>query len=93
MKVKLFNLLAKSVGKKELELENTDSVRELLGYLSDTYGEKVNRWIWTGTDDKKTLMAGTIILVNGRHVQHLQGLDTPLNEQDVVSLFPPSGGG
>lgn len=93
MKVKLFNLLSKSVGKKELELDNIENVRDLLQYFSEVYGEKVDRWIWQGSGEKRTLMTGTLILVNGRHVQHLQRLETPLKEEDVISIFPPSGGG
>ncbi|OPY86637.1 MAG: Sulfur carrier protein CysO [Syntrophaceae bacterium PtaU1.Bin231] len=32
-------------------------------------------------------------LVNGRNIQFLDGLDTPLTEGDVVSLFSPVAGG
>jgi len=89
MKVKLFNLLSKSVGKKELELDNIENVRDLLQYFSEVYGEKVDRWIWqTGSGEKRTLMTGTLILVNGKHVYHLQGLDTKLKDSDVISIFP-----
>lgn len=93
MKVRLFNLLSKSVGKKELELNNTENVRDLLQYLSEVYGEKADKWIWQGKGERRTLMTGTLILVNGKHVYHLQGLDTKLNDSDVISIFPPSGGG
>jgi len=31
----------------------------------------------------------SILLVNGRH----RGLETPVNDGDVVALFPPVGGG
>lgn len=34
-----------------------------------------------------------IFLVNGRDITHLQGLDTPVGKDDVISLFPPIGGG
>jgi molybdopterin synthase sulfur carrier subunit len=34
-----------------------------------------------------------ILLVNGRHVQHLDGLETHLSEKDVLSVFPLIGGG
>lgn len=34
-----------------------------------------------------------LIIVNGRHIHHLQGLDTPLVEGDVVTLLPPVVGG
>ncbi len=33
------------------------------------------------------------ILKNGRNVHFLSGLDTPLDEGDVIALFPPIAGG
>lgn len=33
------------------------------------------------------------ILVNGRNIRFLQGLDTPLRDGDSISIFPPTGGG
>lgn len=34
-----------------------------------------------------------IILKNGRHIQHLDGLATGLEDGDVVSIFPAVAGG
>ncbi len=33
------------------------------------------------------------ILLNGRPIQYLQGLDTPVQPTDNLRLFPPVGGG
>lgn len=33
------------------------------------------------------------ILKNGRNIQHLQNLQTPLEEGDLIALFPPAAGG
>lgn len=33
------------------------------------------------------------ILKNGRNVQFLAGLDTPLEDGDIIALFPPLAGG
>lgn len=33
------------------------------------------------------------ILKNGRSIRHLKGLDTPLEDGDLVAIFPPVGGG
>lgn len=33
------------------------------------------------------------ILKNGRNVQFLAGLETPLEDGDVIALFPPLAGG
>jgi molybdopterin synthase sulfur carrier subunit len=37
--------------------------------------------------------AGTIILVNRHNIHHLEGLQTPVNNNDVVAMFPPGAGG
>ncbi|PLX91835.1 MAG: MoaD/ThiS family protein [Desulfuromonas sp.] len=44
-------------------------------------------------DAEGGLHPGTIILVNRRNIHHLQGLQTPVNDQDVVAMFPPGAGG
>lgn len=33
------------------------------------------------------------ILLNGRSVEYLQGAQTPIADDDTLSLFPPVGGG
>ncbi|GAK51737.1 MoaD family protein [Candidatus Moduliflexus flocculans] len=39
------------------------------------------------------VMPGTIILINGLNIHHLNGLKTVVTGDDVVALFPPGGGG
>jgi molybdopterin synthase sulfur carrier subunit len=33
------------------------------------------------------------VLLNGRSVEYLQGMSTPIADDDTLSLFPPVGGG
>ena len=33
------------------------------------------------------------ILINGRNIKFLQGMDTTLKDGDIISIFPPTGGG
>jgi sulfur-carrier protein len=33
------------------------------------------------------------ILLNGRSVEYLSGMATPVSEADTIALFPPVGGG
>ncbi|NOR50583.1 MAG: MoaD/ThiS family protein [Desulfuromonadales bacterium] len=37
--------------------------------------------------------AGTIILVNRKNILHLEGLQTPVTDNDVLAFFPPGAGG
>jgi molybdopterin synthase sulfur carrier subunit len=34
-----------------------------------------------------------IIMINGRHIAHLGGLDAPLKSDDTVQIFPMVAGG
>jgi sulfur-carrier protein len=46
--------------------------------------------LWDGDE----LLTGQVkVLVNGRMIGLLQGLETPVCEGDDVKLFPPVGGG
>ncbi len=40
-----------------------------------------------------TLKPFLIILKNGRHIQHLEGLATVIENGDVISVFPAVAGG
>ena len=39
------------------------------------------------------LLSVLIIMINGRHIAHVGGLDAPVSDGDVVSVFPLVGGG
>lgn len=39
------------------------------------------------------LRADIVLLVNGRNIAFLAGLDTPLDDGDAVDIFPPVFGG
>jgi molybdopterin synthase sulfur carrier subunit len=44
--------------------------------------------------DKSHKLTGYVqVFVNGRAIQYLNGLDTPVADSDTISLFPPVGGG
>lgn len=39
------------------------------------------------------ILRGTIILINGKNILHIDKLDSIVHDNDIVSLFPPGGGG
>ncbi|OPX64825.1 ubiquitin-like small modifier protein 1 [Methanoregula sp. PtaB.Bin085] len=43
--------------------------------------------------DPETLRDYVNILVNGRNMEFLAGLSTPLADGDTIALFPPAAGG
>ncbi|MCL4237548.1 MAG: MoaD/ThiS family protein [Anaerolineae bacterium] len=44
-------------------------------------------------DSQQDLSQGTQVLINGRHIDFLGGLETPIQPTDSVMLIPPVGGG
>ncbi len=44
-------------------------------------------------DSQQDLNKGVQVLVNGRHIDFLNGLETPLQPTDSVMLIPPVAGG
>lgn len=92
MKLRLFATLRDLAGKKELDLAPPATVGELLEELSRRWGRPFDDQIFQ--DEARTaLITGVILLVNGRHIAHLAGLETALTEGDAVDLFPPLAGG
>jgi len=79
--VKFFATLRQAAGAREAELE-ADSVKELLERLSTDYDGRLDRYLKIST-----------VLVNGKNVAHIKGRKTKLKPDDVVSIFPPLGGG
>jgi MoaD family protein len=73
----------------DMEFPEGASIRTLLDGLTERYGG-LGELIFAGPD---TLRDFVNILKNGRNVYFLAGLDTPLDDGDVIALFPPAAGG
>lgn len=94
MIVRFFATLRNISGTREIDLPAPQDIKALLLHFSEIYGKAFDREIWIEREGKrKGLIPGVIILVNGRHYAHLDGLETKLKEDGVVSLFPPVAGG
>ncbi len=65
------------------------TVRDVLAWLAADCPE-FGRKLW---DDTGKLTGYVQVFVNGRAVQYLDGLDTPVADSDKISLFPPVAGG
>ncbi|MDR1712562.1 MAG: MoaD family protein [Coriobacteriales bacterium] len=91
MQVKLFATYRTITGRSQLELAAPDNVLELLHQLSNEYGSELRSWLLSPDGTAKGDNA--IVLVNGRHIEHLDGVATKLSEADKISLFPLVAGG
>ncbi|HYE81866.1 MAG TPA: MoaD family protein [Clostridia bacterium] len=89
MVIKFFAFIRDYTGSKETNMSSCPTLRELLYKLCSKYGKKFSEKLFTG----ESLSEEIIILVNGRHIEHLKGLDTSLSENDEISIFTKVAGG
>jgi sulfur-carrier protein len=76
-------------GEEQQWTKPTPTLRALLSDLSAQHGAAFAKRVFDGD----RLNATIIIMVNGRNVVHLGGLETPLQPDDVVVVFPMVAGG
>ena len=79
--VRFYASLRQVAGTPEADFAGA-TVKELLDTVSRTYGGKLDRYLKIST-----------VFVNGKNVIQMKGRRTRLEPDDVVSIFPPMGGG
>ena len=90
MNVKFFATYRMIMGQGCINLPAPREVLELLKILEQRYPDiqwmlLFNDLTYKGRD--------AIVLVRGRHIEHLDGVRTPLSEQDYVAVTPLVAGG
>lgn len=90
MLVKYFADVRALTGRLEQEWDQpAPTLRDLLLGLAERYGAPFQKRVLPEGRISDTI----IVLVNGQHVVHLDGLDTRLQPDTTISLFPMIAGG
>ena len=92
VQIQFYSLLRMLLKQERIELPaiEGETVTQLLGRVQKQISTP---FLHNLLDDHGTMHAGTIILVNRHNIHHLKGLQTPVNDNDVVAMFPPGAGG
>lgn len=90
MLVKFFATFRPITGCNSMQMEAPENVLELLHKLSERWPKLRDEIL---TPDGSDLGKNAICMVNGRHIVHLQGVMTPLAEDDTVAVLPLVAGG
>ena len=101
MRVRFFAFIRDITGCAEADVPYQETAGALARSLCEKYGEKLRQKIFPEDDASGKKVKGKaekfgpeiIVLVNGRHVNHLGGPAAPLNPEDRVDFFPVVAGG
>lgn len=91
IELRTFATFRDAVGRKETALEfdgDRVTVGTVLASLEDEYDGLAGRLL-----DDGEIRPQLSVLKNGRDVVHMEGTETPLDDGDELSLFPPVAGG
>jgi molybdopterin synthase sulfur carrier subunit len=91
VRVKFFAYIRDFTGCKEAELPYRETIGGLARELCGQYGAKLEEKMFS--EDGGAFGPDIIVLINGRHVAHLGGLNAPLKPDDTVCVFPMVAGG
>lgn len=90
MLVKFFATYRQITGCKTCDIPAPDDVLGLMRELADRW-PAFRELVLNDTGDDRG--DDVIIMVNGRHIEHLEGVRTKLSEQDYVAVTPLVAGG
>ena len=73
----------------EITLNDEANVNDVIKKLIEMYPKLKNELL----NDKGRLKENYKVLINGREITHLSGLETKVSDGDIIAIFPPVAGG
>jgi molybdopterin synthase sulfur carrier subunit len=95
IKVKIYTILTlkQILGQREFEvsIQEGSTVKDLLSWMIQTWGDKLSPHLFQPESDR--VLPHIRLLVNGRDIQFLNGMETTLHDGDEFSILPILTGG
>jgi molybdopterin synthase sulfur carrier subunit len=92
LKIQFFSLIRMLLKQDATEVAWSED-ETVQSVLDKTQAKIATPFLHKLLDENGEPHAGTIILVNRKNILHLQGLQTPVADDDVIAFFPPGAGG
>ncbi|MBT4334068.1 MAG: MoaD family protein [Candidatus Cloacimonetes bacterium] len=90
IKIKFYSLLRTFIEQNEIDIiADNISIYNVIIKIE----ELTNKDLRSELVEDHEIISGTIILVNGRNIFHLDKLNTVIKDGDNIDIFPPGGGG
>jgi MoaD family protein len=89
-KITFHSLFRKITGQKTIVVNDASTVRDVIEALSVRYGEDFRRKVISPEGDLNKFVA---VFLNNSDVRTLEGLPTPVREDDVIAFLPAVAGG
>lgn len=93
--VRFFTRLREIIGKKEEKAQFAEGSKVTVGKVLETLGQKYGKNFAEYVYDEKTGKVRSFLqfLINGKSATTLKGLQTELEDGDILAILPPVGGG
>ena len=91
MEIRLYATLRDLIGTRQVDVQTdgVDTVKEVLLHLVQQFPQ-LHEAIWRPDG---SLAGHVAVILNGRDIRHLEGIETPVSDEDTLGIFPPVGGG
>ena len=90
MEIRLYATLRPIVGGRTVEVpDDCTTIGDVLTTLSDDYPELGPHLL----DEDGAVRPYVAVMVNGRDIRHLDGLQTAIGTDSGIDIFPPVAGG
>ena len=86
-----FGVLSEVIKNREIELEEECTIRDVLIELHRIYGDDIRKKIYDPATDR--VVNSVKVLLNGRMIIYLDGLETSVHNGDTVFFMSPMAGG